>query len=48
VGGPAQLQDAGNRQANYDESADEHTEFGIALDMSFGSLKPSARIFWRR
>jgi hypothetical protein len=28
VGGPAQLQGAGNRQANDDESADEHTDCG--------------------
>jgi hypothetical protein len=28
TGRPAQLQDAGNRQANDDESADEHTDRG--------------------
>jgi hypothetical protein len=28
AGRPAQLQDAGNRQANDDESADEHTDRG--------------------
>ena len=33
VGGPAQLQDAGNRQANDDESADKHTDRGQSAFM---------------
>ena len=48
VGGPAQLQDAGNRQANDDESADEHTDCGqstFAEEIGFvhSGIEPSRR-----
>src|SRR5262249_58736368 len=48
VGGLAQLQDAGNRQANDDESADEHADCGqstFAEEIGFvhSGIEPSRR-----
>jgi hypothetical protein len=48
VGGPAQLQDAGHRQANDDESADEHTDCGQStfaeeIGLVHSGIEPSRR-----